>query len=152
RRAGVVQNGAALRGLGAGIGWGEHAALVLEHGPGTAIRPENEPRIDETIDAGDPLAGSGAGRAWRAPADALAWLVRATGAAGAAYVHLDADGYIRSEVAPLDLDEEPRAEFADRARELFVSGVLGAHADEAAVAVTWYAHRAIRAVIASGAS
>jgi hypothetical protein len=91
------------------------------------------------------------GRTWNHPADALAWLLRATGSPGVAYVRLDLEGQVESVVVPEDLATERRARLLERARDLFVSGELGSRVDEEGAAVTWYAGDALRALLAAGA-
>jgi hypothetical protein len=123
--------------------------LWQHHAPQAVTRLETALFGQAAVDL-EPAAPGDAARAWREPADALAWLVRTTASSGAAYVYLEADGYMRSEVAPAGLDDGSRAGLVDRARELFVSGVLGSHAGDGESAVTWYARGALHAVLAAG--
>jgi hypothetical protein len=90
------------------------------------------------------------GRTWHEPADAMAWLVRVTASSGVAYVRLDLDGTVDSLVPP-GLAAASRSELQARARDLFVSGKLGPHADEEGAGLTRYAGGALRALVAAGA-
>jgi hypothetical protein len=101
--------------------------------------------------AGAPPARERHERTWHEPADALTWLLRVTRSPSAGYVRLDLDGQITSLVVPPDLDDEGRAALSRRARDLFVSGKLGQHADDEGAGLTWYSGGALRALIATGA-
>ena len=112
------------------------------HLDGTA--PPASERPDEPGDIpGDP--------AWREPREALSWLRSTTGAAAAAYVTLDLDGWVDSVAAADGSETDLHPRLLARARALFASGDLGYRTDDQGSALTWYANGALRAVLAEKA-
>lgn len=96
----------------------------------------------------DPRAGRDR---WASVEEALSWLLGATGASAAAYARIDLDdGRLAVVAAPGGLEPARAEDLAQRSRELFWAGALGEHRLAGGPAVTWYADRALRAMVLTG--